>query len=186
MKNSMNKRFIILSGLIIIAAVSRLIPHPANFAPIGAMSLFGAAYFADKKFSFILPLFAMFLSDLLINNILYAEYFGGFTLFTSNFWWTYGAIALIVVAGIFLLKKVTLSRVLAGSLSASLIFFLVSNFGVWMVDVKYPPTFQGLLLCYEMGIPFFKNTILGDLVYCGVLFGGFEFAKSKLPALQEV
>ena len=72
------KRFIVLSGFIIIAALSRIIPHPYNFAPIGAMSIFGAAYFTDKKFSFLLPLFAMFVSDLLVNNLLYviAKYFG--------------------------------------------------------------------------------------------------------------
>ena len=181
----MNKRFLILSGLILAAAISRLIPHPYNFAPIGAMSLMGAAYFSDKKFSFILPLLAMFVSDLLINNILYASYFQGFTLFTPGAAWVYGAIALIVVAGIFILKKVTLPRVLVGSLSASVIFFIVSNFGVWLSDPDYPITFGGLLLCYEMAIPFFHNTVLGDLVYSGVLFGGFEYAKTRVAALSE-
>lgn len=181
----MNKRFLILSGLILAAAISRLIPHPYNFAPIGAMSLMGAAYFSDKKFSFILPFIAMFVSDLLINNILYASYFQGFTLFTPGAGWVYGAIALIVLAGIFLLKKVTLPRVIVGSLSASVIFFIVSNFGVWLSDPDYPLTISGLLLCYEMAIPFFHNTVLGDLVYCSVLFGGFEYAKTRISALSE-
>lgn len=181
----MNKRFIILSGLILAAAISRLIPHPYNFAPIGAMSLMGAAYFSDKKLSFILPILAMFLSDLLINNILYASYYQGFTLFTPGFAWVYGAIALIVIAGIFLLKKVTLPRVLIGSFSASVIFFVVSNFGVWLSDPDYPLNVAGLLLCYEMAIPFFHNTVLGDLVYSGVLFGGFEYAKTRMPELSK-
>lgn len=181
----MNKRIIILSGLILAAAVSRLIPHPYNFAPIGAMSLMGAAYFSDKKLSFILPLLAMFLSDLLINNVLYASYYQGFTIFTPGFAWVYGSIALIVIAGIFLLKKVTLPRVLIGSLSASVIFFVVSNFGVWLSDPDYPLNLGGLLLCYEMAIPFFHNTVLGDLVYSGVLFGGFEYAKTRIPELSK-
>lgn len=181
----MNKRFIILAGLIIAAAVTRLIPHPYNFAPIGAMSLFGAAYFTDKKFAFILPLLAMFLSDLLINNILYASYYQGFVFFTPSFLWVYGAIALIVVAGLFMLKKISFSRVIAGSLSASLIFFLISNLGVWIGSTTYPNTLSGLILCFEAAIPFFHNTVFGDLFYSGVLFGGFEFAKTKVPELRK-
>lgn len=181
----MNKRLLVLSGLILAAAISRLIPHPYNFAPIGAMSLFGAAYFSDKKLSFILPFVAMFISDLLINNILYASYYQGFTIFTPGFLWVYGAIAAIVIAGIFILKKVSVSRILVGSLSASIIFFVISNFGVWLSDPDYPLTISGLLLCYEMAIPFFQNTIAGDLVYSGVLFGSFEFAKTKIPELKK-
>ncbi|MEQ9309606.1 MAG: DUF6580 family putative transport protein [Balneolaceae bacterium] len=181
----MNKRLLVLSGLILAAAISRLIPHPYNFAPIGAMSLFGAAYFSDKKLSFILPFVAMFISDLLINNILYASYYQGFTIFTPGFLWVYGAIAAIVIAGIFILKKVSVSRILVGSLSASVIFFVISNFGVWLSDPDYPLTISGLLLCYEMAIPFFQNTIAGDLVYSGVLFGSFEFAKTKIPELKK-
>lgn len=181
----MNKRFIVISGLILVAAITRLIPHPYNFAPIGAMSLFGAAYFTDKKFSFILPMLAMFISDLLINNILYAQYFDSFVFFTPRFWWTYGAIALIVVSGFLLLKKITFTRVLGGSLLASIIFFIVSNFGVWLSDPDYPLSFAGLVLCYEAAIPFFHNTIAGNLFYSAVLFGGFEFAKSRIQGFQE-
>ncbi|WP_428235124.1 DUF6580 family putative transport protein [Gracilimonas sp.] len=178
------KRFIVLSGFIIIAALSRIIPHPYNFAPIGAMSIFGAAYFTDKKFSFLVPLFAMFISDLLVNNLLYANFYGGFTLFTPGFYWMYGAIALIVVAGIFILKKVNTTTVIAGSLSASVIFFLVTNFGVWLSNPMYPQGIEGLLMSYTAGIPFFHYTVIGDLFYSGVMFGAFEYAKTKTPAFQ--
>ena len=179
-----NKRFLVLSGFIIIAALSRIIPHPYNFAPLGAMSLFGAAYFADKKFSFLLPLAAFFVSDLLVNNILYAGFYDGFVLFTPGFYWMYGSIALIVVAGIFILKKVDMTTVIAGSLSASVIFFLVTNFGAWLGSPMYPQSLNGLFMSYAAGIPFFHYTILGDLVYSGVMFGAFEYAKQKVPALQ--
>ncbi|MCP9292407.1 DUF6580 family putative transport protein [Gracilimonas sediminicola] len=178
------KRFIVLSGFIIIAALSRIIPHPYNFAPIGSMSIFGAAYFTDKKFSFLVPLFAMFFSDLLVNNLLYANFYGGFTLFTPGFYWMYGAIALIVVAGIFILKKVNTTTVIAGSLSASVIFFLVTNFGVWLSNPMYPQGIEGLLMSYTAGIPFFHYTVIGDLFYSGVMFGAFEYAKTKTPAFQ--
>ncbi len=180
------KRFIVLSGFILLAAISRMVPHPYNFAPIGAMSIFGAAYFTDKKFSFLLPLFAMFVSDLLINNILYASYYGGFTLFTPGFYWVYGSIALIVLAGVFILKKVNVKTVIAGSLSASIIFFLVTNFGAWLVDPIYPKGLSGLFMSYTAGLPFFHSTVLGDLFYSGVMFGAFEFAKSKTNMLQPV
>ncbi len=182
----MNKQFLVISGLILIAAISRMIPHPLNFAPIGAMSLFGAAYFTNKKFSFILPLLAMFISDLLVNNIIYGAYYQSFTLFTPGFGWVYGSIAAIVLVGIFLFRKVTFTRILAGSLSASVLFFLITNFGVWLSDPDYPLNFAGLMLSYEMAIPFFKNTVAGDLFYCTVLFGGFEFAKAKIPQLQSI
>jgi len=181
----MNKRFLIVSGIILAAALTRLIPHPLNFAPLGAMSLFGAAYLSDKKFAFILPIMAMFITDLLINNIMYASYYGSFTLFTPGFGWIYGSIAAIVLIGFFVLKKVTFPRVVGASLLASITFFIISNFGVWLSDPDYPLTWAGLLLCYDMALPFFKNTILGDFVYSIVLFGGFEYAISKAPALQK-
>lgn len=178
------KRFLVLSGFIVIAALSRIVPHPYNFAPMGAMSLFGAAYFTDKKFSFLLPLAAFFISDLLVNNLLFANYYNGFVLFTPGFYWMYGSIALIVLVGVFILKKVNLKTVVAGSLSASIIFFLITNFGAWLGSPLYPQSLSGLLMSYGAGIPFFHYTIAGDLIYSGVMFGAFEYAKQKVPALQ--
>ena len=181
----MNKRILIVSGVILAAALTRLFPHPLNFAPLGAMSLFGAAYLSDKKFAFILPMVAMFISDLFINNIMYASYYNDFTLFTPGFGWIYGSIAVIVIIGLVFLKKVTLPRVIGSSLIASIAFFVISNFGVWLSDPDYPLNFAGLLLCYDMALPFFKNTIMGDFVYSIVLFGGFEFALAKVPQLEK-
>lgn len=181
----MSKRFYIISGIILTAALTRLIPHPLNFAPLGAMSMFGAAYFSDKKFAFIMPLVAMFATDLLINNILYSGYFSSFTLFTPGFGWIYGSIIAIVLLGIWLMKKVTVTRVIGGSIAASVLFFVISNFGVWLSDPDYPLNFSGLMLCYDMAIPFFKNTVMGDLVYSAALFGTFEFARQRVPALQQ-
>ena len=102
-----------------------------------------------------------------------------------GFGWIYGSIATIVIIGMILLRKVNLPRVIGSSLLASLAFFLISNFGVWLSDHDYPINAAGLLLCYEMAIPFFKNTLMGDLVYSAVLFGGFEFALSRVPQLQK-
>lgn len=178
------KRFFILSGFILIAAISRLVPHPYNFAPMGAMAIFGAAYFADKKFAFLVPLLALFVSDLLVNNILFSSFYDGFVFFTPHFWWMYGAMALIVFAGIFILRKINLKSIVAGSLTASIIFFLVTNFGAWLGNPLYPQEVSGLFLSYAAGIPFFHFTVLGDLFYSGIMFGAFEFAKTKSLALQ--
>lgn len=180
----MNKRLLFIFGLVLLAAGTRMIPHPYNFAPLGAMSLFGAAYLTDKKAAFILPLLAFFISDLFVNNILYADYYTGFVFLSPGYMWTYGAMMLIVLAGIFMLKKVNTARVIGGSLAASLIFFIVSNLGVWLTSPQYPLSLEGLMACYAMALPFLDMTVLGDLFYCGVLFGSFEFAKSRIPDLE--
>ncbi|HPX79943.1 MAG TPA: hypothetical protein PK603_06475 [Bacteroidales bacterium] len=179
-------RLSLITVFILIAAFSRLIPRPPNFAPIGAMALFGAAYFSQRWLALVIPVFTMWISDLVINNVVYKAYFDHFVWAYQGFYWTYGAFILIVLVGFILLRKVKPSRVIIASLSASVLFFLVSNFGVWASGTMYPHSFAGLVSCYTAGIPFFKNTLLGDLVYSGVMFGAFEFAQYKLPALQAV
>ena len=185
MKNQkINIRFGVLSLLVLGAAFSRLIPHPPNFAPIGAMALFGAAYFSRKGIALIIPIVAMWLSDLYLNNVVYGQYFDHFVWFYQGFYWTYGAFVVIGLMGFAILKTVKVQLVLVGSLSASILFFLLSNFGVWFSGNMYSNDINGLITCYTAGLPFFKNTIIGDLVYCGVLFGAFEFAQTKIPVLQ--
>ncbi len=102
-RTKINLRFGVLFLIVISAAFSRLLPHPPNFTPIGAMALFGAAYFSKKHIALILPIIAMFLSDLVINNVVYAQYFDGFTFFYPGFYWTYGAFIVIglLVVGLF-------------------------------------------------------------------------------------
>ena len=179
-----NQRYGILSLLVLLAAFSRIIPHPSNFAPMGAMALFGAAYFSKKTITFLIPILSLWLSDLFINNVIYAQYFDGFVFFYPGFYWNYLAFVLIGAVGLLLLKKTKLQHILLASLSASALFYLVSNFGVWASGTMYPMSFNGLITCYTAAIPFFKNTVMSDLVYCGVLFGAFEFAQYKIPALR--
>lgn len=166
-------------ALIALAALTRLLPHPNNFTPIGAIALFGAAYFNRQWLMLAVPFAALFLTDLFLNNVIYKElYQGEFTLITS--WWIYAAFALVMLAGYGLLgKKVTTIRVLGASLSASGIFFLVTNFSVWLESGMYPTTFTGLSACFAAGIPFLGNTILGDLCFSAAMFGVYEWAKQK-------
>lgn len=183
-KQKINLRFGVISGMILLAALSRLIPHPANFAPIGGMALFGAAYYTKRHWMFIIPIVSMWISDLILNNVVYGQFFDHFVWFYSGSAFTYGAFALIVLFGMLMLKKIHISNLIVSALGASVIFFLVSNFGVWFSGMMYPKTFAGLMACYTAGIPFFWNTLLGDLVYTGVLFGIFEYSVRRIPKLQ--
>ncbi|MDR1342872.1 MAG: hypothetical protein LBK18_06420 [Prevotellaceae bacterium] len=179
-----NLRFGAVSLLIVLAAMSRLAPHPPNFSPVGGMALFGAAYYSRRCWAFAIPILAMWVSDLALNNIVYAQYFDGFVWFYSGALFTYGAFAAVVLLGMLTLKKVRVGRVAAAALGASVVFFLVSNFGVWLAAGMYPHTPAGLAACYAAGIPFFQNTIAGDLVYTAAMFGAFEWGARKLPQLR--
>lgn len=187
--NKINLQFIIVALMIVVAAISRLIPHPPNFTPIGGMALFGAAYFAKKYWAFIIPIFALWFSDLLMNNTIYSQYYEGFTWFGYINMWVYIPMILITLFGIQFLKKIKPIKLIGAAFAASIIFFLVSNFGVWMTGLTYPKTFAGLIACYGAGIPFisnfngaehffFLNTVAGDLFYTAALFGSYELIKS--------
>jgi hypothetical protein len=176
----------IISGLILVAALSRLLPHAPNFTPVGATALFGAAYFTKKYWAFIIPFVALWVSDLILNNVFYAQYYEGFAWFTSGFALIVGAFAVITLFGIRFLKKVTPESLFGSSLVASALFFLITNFGSWMSSGMYPKTGSGLMACYAAGIPFFWNTLAGDLFYVAVLFGVYEFIKSYSSKMELV
>ncbi len=178
-----NMRFGVLVLMILMAALSRLLPHPPNFAPIGAMALFGAAYFSNRIIAIVLPLIALWLSDLVLMNVVYAHLGDGFVFFYSGFYWIYGSFILITLLGFLTLKKVKVGNILGASLAASILFFITSNFSVFLGNM-YPNTLDGLITCYIAAIPFFGNTLSGDLFYSGVLFGAFELAKRQFPVLQ--
>lgn len=179
-----NPRFGVLAAMILLAAFSRIIPHMPNFSPLGAIGLFGAAHFQKKWLSFLIPIAATWLSDLFINNVIYAQYYPKFIWFYEGFYWQYGSYLLITLAGVFILKKVNTQRVLAGALASTAIFFLISNFGCWIGSTFYPQNFSGLITCYAAGIHFLKGTMWGDLFYSGVLFGSFAFAQKQFPVLR--
>lgn len=182
--NKINLRAGVLVAIILLAAFSRLIPHMPNFSPLGAIGLFGAAHFTKKWQAFLIPIAATWLSDLFINNVVYAQYYPKFTWFYEGFYWQYGSYLLIALAGLFIFRKVKVSTVLLGALTSTAIFFLVSNFGCWIGSTIYPQNFGGLMTCYAAGIPFLKGTLLGDLFYSGVLFGSFALLQQQFPVLR--
>lgn len=178
-----SKNLIVVASLIVIAVLSRILPHPYNFTPIAGVALFSAAYLGSRWITFLIPMAAMWVSDLFINNVIYGAYTEGFVWFTNGFYWMYGAFALIALLGLVALKSVTFGKVIGSALASSVLFFLITNFGAWIGNPIYPQTFSGLLMSYTAGIPFFQNTVMGDLFYVGALFGAYEYAKMKLPQL---
>lgn len=188
MSKKINVRVGVICAMIAGAALGRLaLTGIPNFSPIGGIALFGAAYFSRKYLAFIVPLVTMYITDLVINNMIYPRMFpeyydGAFAWGISP--WVYGTFALIVLLGFGLLKKVSAPRLLTASLSASVLFFIVTNFAVWAGGVTYPKTVEGLIACYTAAIPFFQNTLLGDLFFVGVLFGAYELLKQGIPALK--
>jgi hypothetical protein len=173
----MNKNnILVISGIILVAAFSRLIPHPTNFAPLGAMALFGGYYFTKKWQSFAVTASAWWLADLVLNNVVYRRYFDGFTLVSTSFITV--AISLFVIISIskLVIKRQNALSIVTASLLSSVAFFIITNFGTFLEI--YPKNWQGLTAAYTAGLPFFKNTILGDICYAGLLFGAY-FAISK-------
>ena len=165
-------RLIALLSAIAAAAALRLVPHPPNFSPIDAMALFSGAYLARRgAIAFAAPLAALLLSDLVLGF-----YHGMATV--------YFAVALIVLLGSFTLRRVSVLRVGGAALASSILFFVVTNFGMWLSSGIYPRTLAGLEACYVAAIPFFQNTVVGDLFYAALLFGGVKLAGRLVPRLR--
>lgn len=175
--------------LVAIAVLTRLtlnlMPSPPyNFSPIAAIGLFGAAAFNRKFLALGVPFIALFLSDLFLNNVIYREYYTGFTFFTSG--WIYAAFGMVVLLGLtFVRNNMKPGSIALASLGGSLTFFLVTNFSVWYGSSFYPQNIAGLLACYTAGLPFLGNTVLGDLFFNGVLFGTWFWVLNRKYAAQK-
>ncbi|WP_020570231.1 DUF6580 family putative transport protein [Neolewinella persica] len=180
------KSLFLVVGLILIAAASRLLPHPSNFVPVGAMALFGAAALPKRWLAIVVPVLAFYLSDLVLNNTLYAAYFDGFYWGVS--YWMVGAIVLMVLLGMGLLRNLKFSwlRVGGAAVGATLVFFLVTNFGTWAGGMLYPKTGAGLLAAFAAGLPFLLNSLLANLVFSGLLFGAARWAGVLMPQSTNV
>ncbi|MBU4369205.1 hypothetical protein KKG58_00395 [Patescibacteria group bacterium] len=158
-------RFGIAIIFVLIGISLRLLPHPPNFTPVAAIALFGAVYLS-RKIAFILPLIIMFISDIFIG-----AYEPKLMIFV------YGSFVLCVGLGLWLKKYNKVSVALGGSILSALIFFFLTNFAVWVFTPWYAKTFSGIIQCYLMALPFFKNTLLGNFFYVTVFFGAYELVK---------
>jgi len=185
-----NKIILSFLFLVLVAALYRIIPNrPYGFAPQWAMAIFAGAIIKDKKWAFIIPVMSMFISDLLYEVL----FIGGVTRmqgFYEGQWQNYILFALLVIIG-FAIKKLNLFQIMAASLTAPTLYYLVSNFLVWASNgtvrgLGRPKTFDGLMLCYADGLPFYKWSILGTLIFSAVLFGSYIFAKNYQSIHREM
>jgi hypothetical protein len=188
-----NPRFAVLALFMIVVAAMR-IPNAAqltpwaNFTPIGAMGLFGGAYFTSKWKTFAFPLLTLLASDLVINIVVFDGRYGAMY---SGWYIIYGIFAIVVLLGKWMIKKVTVKNVVLASVTAAVSHWLIADFTAWIgggTDLRTmtPLTkdWAGLMQCYAQGFPYMKNFLAGTLVYGGVMFGAFEWMKAKSPSLQ--
>ena len=187
---STSKKTLAISGLFILfGAFSRMFTFLPNFSALEALALFGGAYIATRYIAILIPLAAMFLSDLVINNTIAREWFPnqeGFIIFSDYMVANAIAIIAIVLFGSYFLKKVNLLRGILGILGATAIFWIISNLGVWITGTKFPHNFTGMMGNFAFALPFLKNSLLGNFAFGAILFGSYELLTRTYPELAPV
>jgi len=155
--------------IMLLGVVLRLAPHPDNVTPLAAIALFGGAVF-PRRWSLFVPLAAIIASDAVLG-------------FHATVAFTWGSFVLIALIGWWVRRQYGWRRILAGSVLGSALFFLITNFGVWWMGHAmewYPRTWAGLLECYAAGLPFYRQTLAGDVGYALLLFGAYHLAAARL------
>lgn len=183
--NLMRSGFALLSmvAMLAVAAVIRFMPHIPNFTPVEGITIFGAAYLGRKHYAFLLPVITLYISDLVINNTTARPFFEdqtGFVWYSD--YMVFNALALIVVAVISTqtLKKINFITVPAAAVASSVVFYVVTNFGVWLTSqVAYTKDMAGLMACFAAGLPFFKTSLLSTVAFTAVIFTVFEYFKKQ-------
>jgi hypothetical protein len=170
-KQSLILRGAVAATMILLAAVLRIVPHPWNLTPIGAMALFSGAMFRNRRIAFALPLASLFAGDAFVG-------------FHKLIFVVYASFAISVAIGTWLGDSRSVARIGGAVFVGAAQFFVVTNFAVWAIGGFYPRTAEGLVNCFVAGVPFFWNTLAGDALYAGILFGGFALAEKILPALR--
>jgi hypothetical protein len=166
MRTIFNARFWLALTLVVVGVILRVMPHPWNFAPIGAIALFGGARFDRRYFAIGIPLLTMFVGDAFIG-------------FHSQMPVIYATYALIAVIGMFLRDRGTMA-IAGGVLLSSTIFYLTTNFAVWAMGTTYAKSATGLVACYIAAIPYFGNTLASDALYAAIFFGTFAVVERRL------
>jgi hypothetical protein len=172
-ENWIHPRAALIAGIVLAAAALRLFPHPMNFAPIGALALFGGAYFSSKRAAVVVPLLSLVAGDL-------------FTGFHPLIPYVYASFLVSVAIGFWLRRQKSASRIGAATVAGAIQFFLITNFALWASSIgSYPKNLGGLVECYIAGLPLFWNTLAGDASYVALLFGGMALAEKRFPSLRE-
>jgi hypothetical protein len=164
-------RTMLIVAMILFAAILRVVPHPWNLTPVGAMALFSGAVIRNRVMAFVFSLLAMLAGDLIVGfHILMPVVYASFLISTA--------------LGLWLRERRSSARLGGVVLLGAIQFFLITNFGVWAFLNSYPKTFAGLMACYAAGVPFFWNTLAGDFCYSALLFGGLFLTERMSPALR--
>lgn len=186
MAQKFNPRTSVLLLFMMAVAFLRVVINPewgfsflSNFTPVGAMALFGGAYFSSKK-AFLFPLLTLWISDLLLTRFVYGY---EWKLFYGGFYWVYAAFILMVIIGKLLLKDVSVKRIFITALVITIIHWIVTDIGVWLASIQYPKTPAGFWACLTAAIPYERNFLSGTLLYSAMMFGSFEWMKIKYPSL---
>jgi hypothetical protein len=187
MKSIFNlKNIVVLAMIVFIILLRTIAPLAdgmgfiANFSGLGAVAIFSGAQFKDKSLSFITPIITLLISDFILSLVIHPSY-----LFYQGWYFVYGAFLFIAIASKYIMRNVNAKTCIVSVISAVLIHWLVTDFGVWIGGNMYPKTLMGFYACLVAAIPFEINFLLGTVVYSGVLFFGFELTKGQIPALRE-
>lgn len=167
-----NPRLAAILAMVAAAVASRLMPHPWNLTSVAAVALFSGAYLEDRRLAFVVPLAALLLSDLVLG------FYKGMAVVYLSF-------ALIVCIGLWLRSRRRAPVIVGATLAGSVLFFGLSNLGVWAFGGLYPMNGAGLAACFTAALPFFRGTLEGDGLYSLILFGGFALLERKVPVLRE-
>ncbi len=168
-----NSSILFTLGIILLASASRLLPHPDNFTPIMAAGLFGGATFKNKSLAFLVPLFSMFMSDLFLG-------------FHDTMWAVYVSVMISVLIGLGIQNRISIISVGFSSVLGSVCFWIITNFACWLQsNGYYSLDLTGFLACYNSAIPFFQNSLLGDLFFNTILFGAFYLVYQKAFSLEK-
>jgi hypothetical protein len=179
--------FILSAGIYRLFLASETLSPIANFTPLGAMALFGGCYYENRWKAYLLPLFTLWISDVLLNRFVY---FHEWIFFYDGAIWVYGSFALIVLIGGFI-KKVSIKNVVIAGIAGAVIHWIVSDIGMWLnggtnlMGVPFSRDWKGLWECLYLAIPLMRNMIIGDLVFGVIFFGTFELMQRRFPILQQ-
>jgi hypothetical protein len=158
-------------AILTVGILSRLFTPYPNFNPVIALAIFSGVYIKNKKLALLLPLLLMFISDLFLG-------------FHSTIAFTWVGIVLVSMVGVYIREKKSVKSIFAASLASAVIFYVISNAGVWLMDAMYPMTWAGLAECFAMALPFFRMTLMSAFIYAFILFGVYELIAARVKTTR--
>ena len=178
--NKIDIQTLLVSLIVIFITFSRVVPHINNFTPMIALAIFGSLHFKNRNLAYIVTLLSLWISDFILNNYIYNQS-SEIMLFYEGFYWQYlSYVIIILLSSNFYKKIITIRKVFLLGVFSSFIFFIISNFGVWITSDLYPSNFMGLINCYLLAIPFYQGTLLGTLFFTPLFIGLYYLLQKNI------